>query len=96
MDLPIRYLAPASLVAGAFVVAVAGGDDIFSSDLLQPARKARRGSRIRIFFICFILYLIAALIVAAVRRPSSALRRGSKGRGPGLGTGGRDLGRDAS
>ena len=47
-----RYLAGA-LVAGALVVA--GGDDIFSSDLLQPAKSTRSGTSIRIFFMCFIL-----------------------------------------
>ncbi len=48
-----------ALLAGALVVVVSGGDDIDSSDLLQPANSTRRGTNIKSFFMCIILYLIA-------------------------------------
>jgi hypothetical protein len=54
-----------SYLAGALVVAslvLAGGVDIDSSVLLQPAKNTRRGTSIRIFFICFVLYLILAQV----------------------------------
>ena len=63
----LSYLAGA-LVAAALVLA---GGDVMSSDLLQPAKNTRSGTSIRIFFMCFILYLIAAPSVASVRAASS-------------------------